>query len=108
MQKTTMLLIGVAIVLSGCAKPITRWGHPAKNRAEDYYADSSKCRAMAGSAGSQQAQIGYTPASGDVFGSFARGWNMGSAMGAATDRQLIFDECMMGQGWEKAASRQPE
>jgi len=87
MKKIWVLFLAAS--LAGCASN-RAWTHPSKTT-QDFYRDRAKCRTMGNSAGSEQIMPGDS--------AFARGWNQGSAIGAASERQEIFSDCMHGEGW---------
>lgn len=85
------------LVLSGCAGEKI-WVNYNKT-IQDFYADRATCNSM--SQGISNPQI-YTPTTigpGNFSSGFSQGWNMGSAIGAAAERDRIFSDCMMGHGW---------
>ncbi|MEE3649492.1 MULTISPECIES: hypothetical protein [unclassified Brenneria] len=95
MKKITILIF--MSVISGCAGEKI-WVNYSKTM-QDFYADRATCNSM--SQGVSNPQI-YTPTTigpGNFSSGFSQGWNMGSAIGAAAERDRIFSDCMMGYGW---------
>lgn len=78
----------LAILLVACATPT--WHHPSKST-QEFYRDNSQCMAMAGAGQSNQIVYNSNPV--------LQGYNQGSAMGAAANRQAIHEQCMYGNGW---------
>ncbi|HCC53472.1 MAG TPA: hypothetical protein DEQ20_00885 [Desulfobulbaceae bacterium] len=99
-----VLSLAVLLSCSGCATQKTVWFHDTKTE-QDYYRDQARCWAMASSSsGQQQIMPAYPsaqPSSYDPMASFAKGWNMGSGMRAAADKNRLFKSCMFGEGYEE-------
>lgn len=88
MKRRLLVLALAGLCCSGCANKV--WTHSSKSNLA-FYQDSARCEAMANSAGGGQMMYGGS--------SFANGWNQGAAMGAATSRSRIYNNCMKGEGW---------
>ena len=84
-----LILIVATILVTGCASSGV-WHHQSKST-QDFYQDNSQCMAMAGTGQANQV-AGATD-------SFAQGFNLGSAIRTQSDRNLIHEQCMYGNGW---------
>lgn len=99
--KIIFLMTTALFACGGCATQQV-WSNPEKTQ-QQFYQDLARCKAMANSAGSQQIATAYPgPTTGTAYNpaaSFSQGWNMGNAMNVSAERESIFGNCMMGEGW---------
>lgn len=77
------------ILVTGCASSAT-WRHQSKG-SQDFYQDNSRCMAMAGTGQANQIVGAKDP--------FSQGFNQGAAIQAQSNQQVIYEQCMYGNGW---------
>jgi hypothetical protein len=86
------LTIAIAMLLGACASSPTRWAHGSKGQ-QEFYQDNSQCLSMSGAGQAQPMVLGAGPV--------ATGYNQGAAMRASSNQRLIYEQCMLGNGWRQ-------
>lgn len=85
------------IIMSGCAKDMV-WSSSNGKSEQQFYADRASCSAMAGNGHQNQVYEPKQQADGFASG-LENGLNLGNAIGTSNSRSQIFNDCMMGNGW---------
>ena len=81
-------VLAIALLATACASPT--WRHASKDT-QEFYKDNSQCMAMGGS--------GQAPQVVDNKNPVTQGYNQGLAMRAQANQQMIYEQCMYGNGW---------
>lgn len=90
-MKTALCIIFLSVLLGCAAENKMVWRNPNKTE-QEFYRDRAQCSSMAGFGGSSQ----VLPM-GDSLSDY--GYAMAASMQINENRQRIFNDCMMGQGW---------
>lgn len=97
--ETQLRLITAALfinAISGCAA--RTWSHPTKS-SQQFHADKAECSSMSGAGSSSQIMPTYGQPGFNT--GFNQGFNQTQAIGASMAKGQIYEDCMLGKGWQQ-------